>query len=61
MLENEPEVIEIFFVFFTIFNLILKKVELFTETSLKKLMTQFDKKFAKNQEMRIKYPENPEK
>ncbi|CAF0710421.1 unnamed protein product [Brachionus calyciflorus] len=35
--------------------------ELFTEASLKKLLLQFEKKFSKNQEMRIKYPDNPEK
>ncbi|RNA11195.1 beta-catenin 1, partial [Brachionus plicatilis] len=37
------------------------EVEPFTEASLRKLLTQFEKKFAKNQEMRIKYPDNPEK
>lgn len=35
--------------------------EVLNETGLKKLLNQFDKRVTKNQEMRIKFPENPEK
>ncbi|CAF4698825.1 unnamed protein product, partial [Rotaria sp. Silwood1] len=31
------------------------------ETSLKRMLSQLEKRISKNQEMRIKYPDNPEK
>lgn len=31
------------------------------ETSLKKLLLQFEKRYYRNQELRIKYPDQPEK
>lgn len=37
------------------------ETENFDESSLKKLLNQFEKRFTKNQEMRIKFSENPEK
>lgn len=36
-------------------------MEALNEAGLKKLLVQFEKKFQKNQEMRIKYSNNPEK
>lgn len=38
-----------------------KQGEPFTEASLRKLLSKFEKRVSKNQEMRIKFPENPEK
>ncbi|CAF5132061.1 unnamed protein product, partial [Rotaria socialis] len=31
------------------------------ETSLKRMLSQLEKRISKNQEMRIKYPDQPEK
>ena len=33
--------------------------ELFNENQLKKMLNQLEKKVSKNQEMRIKFPEQP--
>ena len=45
-----------------IINLIFqKKVEIFNENNLKKMLNQFEKKMSKNQEMRIKFSDAPEK
>lgn len=37
------------------------KAEPFNESILKKLLGKFEKRVLKNQEMRIKFPELPEK
>ena len=37
------------------------QVEAMDETGFKKLLLQFEKRVYKNQEMRIKYPDLPEK
>jgi len=41
--------------------LFLFQVEALDVGSLKRMLLAFEKKVTKNQEMRIKYPENPEK
>ena len=49
-----------YFFIYNIFFFIIQ-TETLDETNLKKLLLQFEKRVYKNQEMRIKFPDHPEK